>query len=68
MLEEFYTIIEEIIYPGTLEAGDVMMAGINFFIGISDRTNEAGAEQLTEILAKYGMKGIKVPLEKTATS
>ena len=64
VLEEFYTIIEEIIYPGTLEAGDVMMAGDIFFIGISDRTNEAGAEQLTAILARYGMKGIKVPLKK----
>ncbi len=64
VLEDYYTIIEEIIYPGTLEAGDVMMAGDKFFIGISDRTNEAGAEQLTGILAKYGMKAIKVPLKK----
>lgn len=64
VLEEYYTKIEEIIYPGTLEAGDVMMAGDKFFIGISDRTNEAGAEQLTGILAKYGMKTIKVPLKK----
>ncbi len=64
VLREYYTIIEEIIYPGTLEAGDVMMAGDKFFIGISARTNESGAEQLTGILAKYGMKAIKVPLKK----
>lgn len=64
VLDEYYTIIEEINYPGTLEAGDVMMAGDNFFIGISDRTNDSGAEQLTGILANYGMKGIKVPLQK----
>jgi dimethylargininase len=64
VLEEYFTIIEEIIYPGTLEAGDVMMAGDKFFIGISDRTNDTGAEQLTGILANYGMKGIKVPLKK----
>lgn len=64
VLGEYYTKIEEIIYPGTLEAGDVMMAGDKFFIGISERTNEAGAEQLTGILAKYGMKAFKIPLTK----
>jgi dimethylargininase len=45
ILAEFYNTIEEISYPGTLDAGDVMMVGNHFYIGISERTNHAGAEQ-----------------------
>lgn len=40
--------------PGTVDGGDVLMVGTHFFIGISDRTNRTGAEQLTSILAAYG--------------
>jgi dimethylargininase len=61
-LKEFFNIIEEIKSPGTLDAGDVMMAGNDFYIGISERTNHEGAEQLINILQKYGMTGKKVPL------
>ena len=34
-----------------------------YFIGISSRTNSAGAEQLIKILNKYGMEGITIPLK-----
>jgi len=64
VLGEFYSVIEEIRWPGTLEAGDVMMAGNNYFIGISNRTNSEGADQLIKILAKHEMRGSKVHLEK----
>lgn len=64
VLSEFYSHIEAIIAPGTLEAGDVMMTGSHFFIGLSERTNEAGAAQLIQILEKYGMTGSTVRLEK----
>ena len=64
VLEEFYSLIEEINLPGTLEAGDVMMAGNHYFIGISGRTNIEGADQLIKILEKYRMTGSKVHLEK----
>lgn len=40
--------------PGTLDGGDVLMAGTHFFIGISDRTNMNGAIQLGHILEDYG--------------
>ena len=39
---------------GTLDGGDVCEAGNHFFIGISERTNEAGARQLAELLARFG--------------
>jgi len=40
--------------PGTVDGGDVCEAGDHFFIGISQRTNEAGAEQLARLLAAFG--------------
>lgn len=64
VLEEYYSHIEEITLPGTLEAGDVMMTGNHYFIGISNRTNNEGADQLIKMLEHNGMTGLKVPLEK----
>ena len=37
----------------SLDGGDVCEAGDHFFIGISERTNEAGARQLAEILDSF---------------
>jgi len=44
----------EISAPGTLDGGDVCEADDHFFIGISERTNDAGARQLASILADRG--------------
>lgn len=63
-IRKYYNTEEEIIHPGTVEAGDIMMVGTHFYIGISERTNLIGAEQLIRILNKYGMTGSIVPLEK----
>jgi dimethylargininase len=46
--------IERIRAPGTLDGGDVLMIGNHFLIGISERTNRQGAEQLGRILTKHG--------------
>lgn len=46
--------IERIQAPGTVDGGDVLQVGNHFFIGISERTNQAGAEQLGRILQRYG--------------
>jgi dimethylargininase len=40
--------------PGTLDGGDVCTAGEHAFIGLSQRTNQAGARQLAELLAARG--------------
>jgi len=64
ILESYYKQVEIIHAPGTLEAGDVMMVGKHFYIGISQRTNLEGAEQLIQILEAYGMTGSKVPLKE----
>jgi len=53
-IERFYTRIHEIEAPGTLDGGDICEAGPHFFIGISQRTNEEGARQLSQFLAADG--------------
>ena len=64
VLKEYYSNIEEVQEPGTVDAGDIMMVGSHFYIGLSERTNEKGAEQVVEYLEKYGMRGSTVNLEE----
>lgn len=61
-VKSFYNKIEYIKDPGTLDAGDVMMVGSHFYIGLSDRTNQEGANQLINILRRYGLNGSTVSL------
>lgn len=46
--------VKRIEEPGTLDGGDVCVAGNRFFIGLSERTNEAGARQLGRFLEALG--------------
>jgi dimethylargininase len=63
-VSQYYPVIEKVDAPGTVEAGDIMMVGRHFYIGLSERTNEDGANQVIKILKKYGMSGSTVTLEK----
>lgn len=45
--------LEQIEAPGTLDGGDVCQVDDHFLIGVSARTNEAGAAQLADILARH---------------
>jgi dimethylargininase len=45
--------LERIEAPGTVDGGDVCQVDDHFLIGLSARTNEAGAAQLAAILARY---------------
>ena len=64
ILPEFFQNIEKINEPGTIEAGDIMMVGSHYYIGLSERTNKAGATQMISILKKYNLNGSMVALEK----
>ena len=55
--------IEKIQAPGTVDGGDVLMAGDRFFIGVSERTNAEGARQLGAILEACGYAWDTVPVE-----
>lgn len=68
ILAELYPELHSIMEPGRLDGGDVCEAGKHFLIGISERTNEAGARQLAGVLSSLdytssfvdirGMQGI----------
>ena len=64
VLKEYYEHIEQIEEPGTLEAGDIMMVGDHYYIGLSARTNQNGADQMIEILKNHGMTATIVPSMK----
>jgi dimethylargininase len=54
-LSRWFPAPPEIASPGTADGGDVCEAGDHFFIGLSRRTNEEGAAQLVEWLARLGI-------------
>ena len=54
VLHDYFSHVHSILEPGTLDGGDVCEAGEHFFIGISERTNEHGAQQLARFLDTLG--------------
>ncbi len=62
ILRSYYSTIEKIEPPATVEPGDIMMVGDHFYVGLSERTNEDGAAQIITILNKYGYSGSAVML------
>ena len=53
-LREYHSDLKRINEPGTVDGGDICQCGSHFFIGLSGRTNEAGAGQLGEVLESWG--------------
>lgn len=53
-LSKYYEKIHAIQFPGTLDGGDICQIEDHFLIGISDRTNDEGASQLSRLLAAHG--------------
>nr|NQU93558.1 N(G),N(G)-dimethylarginine dimethylaminohydrolase [Bacteroidota bacterium] len=62
IFKKYYKNIESITPPATLDAGDVMCVGNHYYIGLSERTNEAGAIQLIELLKMWGFTGSMIIL------
>ncbi len=46
--------LHRIVEPGTVDGGDICEAGSHVFIGLSERTNEAGGRQLAAYLEAVG--------------
>lgn len=61
MLAQYRPIVR-IESPGTVDGGDVLMVGTHFFIGVSERTNQSGAEQLGRILESHGNTWDAIPV------
>ena len=53
-LAEYYDKLDRVEGPGTIDGGDVCQIENHFLIGISDRTNEEGARQLSKYLEAAG--------------
>ena len=54
--------LEHIRPPGTLDGGDVVTAGRTVLVGRTRRTNDAGIEQLRDILSPFGYEVRAVPV------
>jgi len=52
--------IERIHAPGTIDGGDVLQMGKHFFVGISERTDQIGAEEFGAIVSRHGYTWIAV--------
>ena len=64
VVSQFYDKVEFVKAPGTVEGGDIMMVDFHYYIGLSERTNQAGADQVIAFLNRFGLTGSVVPLEK----
>jgi dimethylargininase len=53
-LQRFFSRPVQMTLPGTLDGGDVAQADEHFYIGLSQRTNAAGAQQLATLLRGLG--------------
>ncbi len=49
----------------TLDGGDVLLTDTDAFIGLSERTNEAGYSELSNILSQFGYSGRRVNTPKS---
>jgi dimethylargininase len=63
-LRPFFRTFETILAPGTVDAGDIMKVGSDYYIGLSERTNREGARQVQHILQDHGMQGILIPVKE----
>jgi dimethylargininase len=50
--------------PGSLDGGDVLKHGGRVWVGLGGRTNEAGADQLADLLSPLGAEVVGVPLTR----
>lgn len=67
VLQKIFGKLPEIEAPGTVDGGDICEAGEHFFIGISHRTNEAGARQLAAHLQALGYTSSTVDVRAMTT-
>lgn len=55
LLPQFST-LHHLSDAGTMDGGDVLMVDKQFFVGLTNRTNEAGIAEFAAIVEKYGYK------------
>jgi dimethylargininase len=65
ILAEYYGSVHHIQDPGSVEGGDILQVESHYYIGLTERTNQAGADQVIRILESYGLTGSMVPVKDT---
>jgi dimethylargininase len=64
-LSKYYDTLDAVQPPGTIDGGDVCQIKNHFLIGISDRTNEEGAHQLSKYLQAAGFTSSHIDIRGT---
>ncbi|MEQ1512990.1 MAG: arginine deiminase family protein [Lysobacteraceae bacterium] len=54
--------VSRIVAPGMLEGGDVLRIGRKLFVGLSNRSDRAGVEQLAALARPHGYEVIAIPV------
>ncbi len=57
-----YREIHRVETPATIEGGDVLCVGRKLLVGVSSRTNRAGANALEAVVRRYGYQIVLVPV------
>ncbi|XP_069795502.1 N(G),N(G)-dimethylarginine dimethylaminohydrolase 1 [Narcine bancroftii] len=55
-----FKIVEMVDESATLDGGDILFTGQEFFVGISKRTNQRGAEILADVFKDYAVSKVSV--------
>ena len=58
-----YRKLMRIVAPATLEGGDVLRLGRDFYVGISSRTNGAGFSQFASIVRAFGYRATPIEVK-----
>ena len=62
-LTGYFSDLREINAPGTVDAGDILQVESHYYIGLSERTSQSGAEQMIRILNDWGYSASTIPLK-----
>lgn len=57
-----YRPLRSIEAPATLDGGDVLRIGRTLYVGLTERTNRAGIDQMTAVLEPYGYRVRAMPV------
>lgn len=62
-LAKVYSDVRAIKGPGTIEGGDILVTESEIIVGLSDRTNQAGVDELAALVKDWGytVRSLKIP-------
>ena len=62
-LRKIYSDVREIKGPGTIEGGDILVTAREILVGLSERTDQAGVDELAALVADWGytVRTITIP-------